>query len=966
MQEPTPNEYLLTFSDLKGILVRSKHKIVIGTILCTLMTFLYASTRPVHFEVQASFKEKGRMQTGTSGSLLMSLVGNATSNSEAATIMRSNMLLTKLVMDYSLNGYLSPNRTGFEIIQRIKNNLITELAYWRGKEWLVLPDPNHVLKIKQINYAEEGPLAIQLKFTSGNHFEVISPFNSPPIEGILDQPCTVKNATFILTKNQQFPLESEEYTLIIEPVELVVKRLTKLLNIIVDKEDKNLLKLKLLVSDRQQGKHILNSIMEFYQEYARQEHNRISEEQMSYLFARQDEMQEKLGSMMLQQAAKLSTNALTTGFLGAEAALQFLTNTRQGYSKQILEIDLECQTLTEALSNEEIEVIYIQDGNSPLNPLISSIRSLKKQADSLDLALVENSFTHPSATKVELAVNLEEITQIHQYREDAKALLESITLNQKFDHSLGLYNTPKYRIREWCERLEGTQGDATNGAMCKDLFVNYLHGLMHIFQIQNKALQERLTSQQDNHPQFNGINLESARMLYMEYSKTSDSLEAEILQKAHILQQLQEPSFEITSLSASMQDPITQKMIDKASELVLSLRDQNNRSAKELERLQNDLALQKSFLVAHVQQTIQLIKLHHELMQKKIYLLLNETRMLIHQEISVLKEQFKDFLEVRLYTLLSQKQLLEEQQKKLQIEMSQLPEQRMADILINQQTELNEKMIEEITRLVESKNIARNLELFQSAPLDLAKTPLQSVPPKILLFSFLGAFLGLFASASGSIISSIIKGVPLTEESIKSNGKFTVCGRLTRNLKEGSKKILTDEDLETLRYTVNFIDFKSAESKRVLLLLGNGPDYSKELSGLLAKRGLKVLLMPLSFENTNGIAVNGLLQVLEGTVSEPDILRGKEYDTLPSGGMTKYADELLGNERFETLLKKLEQNYDLIIATNRTPLNQAEVNSLLMKFSKTIITLTDETMQKLKSLLSHSKERALAFMFYDK
>ena len=84
------------------------------------------------------------------------------------------------------------------------------------------------------------------------------------------------------------------------PLQATAELLMGSLTIQADQNDRNLLHLKYLHTNRHVGTEILNSMMLIYQEYIRQEQKRISGEQIAYLEKRQLEMGEKLRKMMTE------------------------------------------------------------------------------------------------------------------------------------------------------------------------------------------------------------------------------------------------------------------------------------------------------------------------------------------------------------------------------------------------------------------------------------------------------------------------------------------------------------------------------------------------------------------------------------------------------------------------------------------------------------------------------------------
>lgn len=437
---------------------------------------------------------------------------------------------------------------------------------------------------------------------------------------------------------------------------------------------------------------------------------------------------------------------------------------------------------------------------------------------------------------------------------------------------------------------------------------------------------------------FQGLNLETAQELSIHYSKQLNALESDILQRDHLSHQLQEPEFEISSLSTILEDPVSNEMVSKASALLLSLRDQRNRSAKDQERLKSELAVQKGFLTEHIKQTIQLLQLREKLLKEKIQTLLNMSLGLIKQE----------------------REVIEQHQQELQKEIAKLPNKWVSERLIDQQMETNKRMVEEITKLVESKNINSNLELIQSAPVDSASPPLKPRPPRILLFMILGAFAGSICALGISLTQAIRGGIKTTEGNLKT-ALQQVLGTLSKQYKSGSTQPYTDQDLSLFRRIALFIEstigiqepWMPRVKSSALIVLGNSPDYSLEIAALLGVKGWKVLLLPLSFDKTPSPGEQeGLLPYLEGKISAPAIQKMQGYDKIPPGGACRFASEYLGSLRFAKLFDELQQSYDWIIGVTHAQPNSAEVEQLMKQFHCAVITVTDQKFHELQSCMA--------------
>ena len=306
-----------------------------------------------------------------------------------------------------------------------------------------------------------------------------------------------------------------------------------------------------------------------------------------------------------------------------------------------------------------------------------------------------------------------------------------------------ILNDPRFLLRGWLERVEKAKA-AGSGDLneTRDNFQFYLSNLERSFRVHERILQERLTHQQNPSGEYKGISLEIATNLYLDYSKELVQLEATIRQNLFFIHQLEDPNFEITSLSSGLEDDVSHTMIQKASELLLNLRDQNNQSLKEQERIKEELNLQRTFLTMHLKQMVQLMELNKQLIDEKIFALQNVSLELIHERISLSEKNLQDYLISRLNNLQQEHTLIQRHLENIYAEMALIPQKWVSEQLLSQEVETNQKIVEEIAKLVESKNISHNLDVIQSAPVDTAIPPVHPLPPKVFLWSILGFLLG--------------------------------------------------------------------------------------------------------------------------------------------------------------------------------------------------------------------------------
>lgn len=945
------DEIWVTFSDIFLLCKKAKKKIFLSIFFCSLLLSLYGLTKPVKFTSSASFREKNSRNSMKSlqSSLSFTLFdGGNDANGEAISTLQSKMLIKRLVKQLNLQAILESKENSARTISNIKDNIKIEWALFKKRQGPIFKDVVQPIAVTGVQYDGEIPLRLRVFFTSEDNFEVFFSNKEPPILSNLESPTTVQNVQLTLTRKNQEAITGKEFYVYILPTEMMVDIVSNQLVIKTDRDDKTLLSLSYSDEDRFKAANILNTLMSLYQMYLKENQQRIYEEQITYLRDRQDEMELHLKSMMNKHAEALSADVLNMGFPDVRSAIDFFTLIQQKYSSALLDIDLELKRLERLQENDEMIDMRIANNDKVIDAIYESMHKLKRHADSIELALGQ------SLEKGDISSQLDELQKINHLSEEANQMIALLNMGKMPENKYTLLEDNRYQVRKWCERLASAKKGEKE--LCLTHFLDYLNHLVHLFRVQERSLQEQLKNQRIIQNEFQGIDLETARDLYWEYNAALNRAESEMAEKQFILAQMNEPSFEVSSLSSVLNDPVSGKMIERTSSLLLSLKDENNRTPREQERLKDELALQKQFILQHLDQMILLLKLRQDILKEKIRSLQTASLGLIQQEISVLEKHLTDYIATRQSQLYQEKLVIERHQNELQLEMAKLPNKWVSEKIIDQQMEMDKKMVEEISRLVEAKNTSNSLDLIQSAPVDIAFPPIQPKNPNLIVYLTLGGILGALGSIGFIGLSTMIRGFPVTEDSLNL-AQHHVSGRI---ISGDIHKPFLDTDLDTLRRIVRFLESSSTKSKGniVSLVLGeHNPDYSNALALLMSKKGCKVLVMPLIFNlPAKDEECPGLIQFLEGSVNAPKIIKEDYSDVIYPGGISRFAYEALGSPRFNTLLNDLKKHYDWIFIVSRENISRPECEFLLALSEELIISIDNHKWYEIRNILNVARK----------
>lgn len=843
----------ISLSDLWMLIKRSKKKMILYALLGAILIATYGLTKPMVYISNASFREKSSSPsvTHTSTSIAAVLLGSSRggSFSEAISTFKSRTLLAKLVKQMNLQGTLSKHGAYFPIMGNVRDNLKTEFSLLMDVKGPFFPDNELPIALQNLNYDGEIPRGIKITFLTEDTFALSTSRKANPVPGKLGEPVEINTVSFTLVRQNDEPLSMQEFNLIVQPLSAAILILGNKIEAEVDRDDKTLVRLKCVDTNRFRATKILNATMAAYQHYLREEQMRISQAQIAYLESRQDEMKVSLHQLMQEHATVLAFDVVNLGFPDIKSAMAFFANAQQKCNQDLLAIDLELKALKQI---QRAGIIYKPVNGSQeqaaVENLVNKIRDLRQQYDSLEVSMGD--------------------------------------VLKKFPR----------------QNIPG---------------------------------------------EFQGIDLNTAKGLYLGYSKELDSIEAAESQQKYIINQIAEPTFDISSLSSILTDGVSQKMIAEASAHVFALKDQNNRTTKELERLRQELVVQKGFLTEHLNQSIELLKLRHNLILEKIQNLKILTLDLIEQEVSVLDKHLFDLVKTRLEQLDQERSVIVQHQKDLQEKMAKLPVQWVSERIVDQQMNLNANMVEEITKLVESKNTSHNLDLIQSAPVDAANIPVQPKNPRTLFLAVLGAILGVVFALGHAFARTLIDGFPVSLSNLQL-ARQHIAGKLSERFQTAPESTLADNDLATLRRLTVFLEQQPSQlgqGRTASFLLGpKGMNYSSRVAQLLSKQGRKIVIISLKFDQFKQTQEqDGIIQYLEGIINWPNIHKKAEYDFINSGGVTRFGHELLCSSRFPILIEELRKKYDWVILVSRAPIGSPEAEHLISIAQNSVISIAGET-----------------------
>lgn len=967
-RSPADGEGSLAMADVVRLLRANTRTIALAAAVCGGLAAAYALTQPITYQAEATFREKGsRAPSSEEGGILSAVligIGGGSSDQGLVALFKSRQLMKPVIEQLGLQATVSERRPSLGTLGLIIwDNLRIELAYAGGRSRPLMPRAASPLIAYDVRYGGEVPLRFSITFEGPSDYRVENAQGRRIGVGQLEVPFNAGDVAFTLRRREPVDFTMRSYNIGFTPLPALARGLANKIKIKPAEKREKVLRILFDYHDRVVASEFINGLMASYRDFASEENHRFAETQLDYLRARQQASLQELQTFMSQHAAALSEDLATSGILDTEKELQSLLAMRQKCCHELKVLELELRRL-EAVDPSESDDFRTLSTASNLPQMVqdavAELNAWRAKRDTLEVVLHDASVRRGDSTQDTLSEHLTNLQGVRCRSDQARECLEALDAGRELpevdpEHLGYLWKRRLVALQGRIEQAQTNQQKASlqkEAKAVQDSLKGYLNHQLHASQVHERIIQERVAHQYSPDPELQGIDLHSAEELFLALTQGRNAVEVAERQNHFVLQQLQDPSFEISSLADTLPDPVSASIIKEASKLLLSLQDSHNRSEREQTRLREELSRQREFLAAHLKQSNQLLNLRKEFLNDKTYALQKVLHDLIQQQVGVAEKHLSDYLLARIDSLQIEQGLIEQTQAELRQQMALLPARWVSEQIIAQRLRLNKALVEEVAKLVESKNIANNLETIQSGPIDRATAPILPKRPGLIWFALLGMIFGATLATGCVVVNGIRRGLEASPENLWLD-KQSVAGFL-----DGSDTML----LETLRRLSAHLYSDSGDV--LFLMLGHGPDYSREFAKLLAKGGAKVARISLAFDGQDKPSeLPGILQVLEGSAPQPTIRPAGEYDEIASGGASLYRNELLRAPRFQAILEALRARYDAVLLVAPTLPNSAEAENIVERFNRIAATLDGERLQDIASLLHPSSPTQIAFLF---
>jgi hypothetical protein len=386
---------------------------------------------------------------------------------------------------------------------------------------------------------------------------------------------------------------------------------------------------------------------------------------------------------------------------------------------------------------------------------------------------------------------------------------------------------------------------------------------------------------------------EAVQKIFIEYAREIDAARLNIQQLTYLMDQIFDPSIEISSLGHLLPDSVSQKIIQEASRIGLELADEANISLKESDRIKERQFHQKQVLFQHIKQLIDVEKIREKSFQEQIDALRYET----------------------VDRLTNEKQLIENKIADLRNKMSiSLPEKWKAENLHLLTKESYLDSLGMLAKVEEAKVIEQYMQMADYKVVDPAFIPKKPEAGRLFIWPGIIGLLCLSVIYAKDLLNRAKRGSPISLALLRYYDLLNM-GRISAN-GDLSLDEIHSHDLDAIRKIAHFSSlYKDPSGGVSIALLGHSKcNYSCNLAEILYRRGSRVLLIDASFRSINGAdTIGGLFDYMQGLVGRPLIINKGTYDFIHCGGYCRTFVEMLSQNKIQEFIFEQKKKYDFVL-----------------------------------------------------
>lgn len=905
--------------------IHAKHLGKLSACLVVLAV-LYATLSTPSYESLASFKSKKDGADDKSSIQEIFSLSSADASSSSVVLFNSRPLLDPAIEQTGLQGVIEPSSLIKLFSQNLLKNLRLEWAFFSLQKDEVLNPLSHQLRLSNVVYQGSKLRKIRLKFSDYGRFQAFSTKDNQKLgEGKLNAPFQFDQGTLTVNSSANPSSLPKEVTIKLLPLDIARKKVLKKLAVDPDPASDCVVLLAFSNPDQQVAAAFLNNLMAAYKAYMQSEKNEKTEIQLNYLAQRYQTVTHSFQNELDAYASRMKADAENVGFLDSATELRDLTGELKLKERELTKVEAEITRLSSSITDN---YLYCDPSFNieAIRDLLQKKRFNQQKLYTLELALKGSSLI-PESPKNSLQKSYQEaIETLSAQKEEAIEAIAQLETNK----DIILSQSPLFEselIRKWTQdynqQLQNlSSSDAQESLSQYRSFYHLKHNLLHFFKenqnllnIQIKNIAFKASSfEPKNASTHKNLEPQTSEALFQSHTASLEKVSQAFNKCSYVYGQLLSPDFPINALSGFLEDETSKDVIKRASLLYLDLQDRSNFTKKERERKVEQINIYKQSLLLHLKRSMGLLQLEKSNLENSIQSLQFLTLNSCKQQNSILDASLDNFVQTRLETLEKEKNHLLKQVNSIKEKMSFTPFRWARQQSLKVKTEVNRAILEEVSKLVESKNVESNLSVVESKPLEKASLAINPNPPFILFKALLGYLLALSfffmyacfkLNQNGPYLSEDLLGNALLGKlALKSGCNFD-------SLPIPSK--LPENDLETLRQTCRSLDLYEKTSS-VLITLNECPNFIPNLCQILKLNKKSSFVLHFT-ENSQSNSMQGFLK------NSSSIQKNRfGCDVVLLDAKEDFLVEALHQDEFKEKIETFKNVYDVfILSFEKTP-----------------------------------------------
>ncbi len=294
--------------------------------------------------------------------------------------------------------------------------------------------------------------------------------------------------------------------------------------------------------------------------------------------------------------------------------------------------------------------------------------------------------------------------------------------------------------------------------------------------------------------------------------------------------------------------------------------------------------------------------------------------------------------------------------------------------IVNTDRDSRKRIFDLMSRAMNEVNVGLQLMTNNVAVLDRATVPTIPIAPRRKLNLFVGGMLGLCLGVAAAFFLDYLDNTFRTPEDVEKYLGLSVLGVVPKMRDDGVGQRAVREAYQSLRTSIIFSS--KNRTRKVILVTSTGPQEGKSstvanVGRALAQAGDRTIVLdcdlrrPTQHLHHKADRQRGLTNYLTAPADETDWKQhvrpatDSPVDLLPCGPIPPNPTELLGSDRFGTLLAEAREEYDWVLidsppssslADSTLLASQADMVVLVVQHNKTDRDRVRKSLQRLRSV----------------